>query len=101
MRKQEETYSINDKLIDQEFEIPVKTNKIKYTIAIITCVVMAATIAFLLIGHFQFNLFRSETYKIKADIYRSNFQTHYFFEQKDIEIVASFSNGQKEEKKFS
>ena len=60
---------------------------------------MAAAVAVLLVGHFKFNWFRSETYKIDANIYRTNFQANYFLEQKDIEVAASFSNGQKEEKK--
>ena len=40
MSKQEETYSINDELIDQEVQAPVKSNKIKYAIAIITGVLI-------------------------------------------------------------
>ena len=99
MSKQEEVYSINDELIEQEVQAPVKSNKIKYTIAIITGVLMAAAVAVLLVGHFKFNWFRSEAYKIDANIYRTNFQANYFLEQKDIEVAASFSNGQKEEKK--
>ncbi len=100
MSKQEEAYSINDELIDQEVQAPVKSNKIKYTIAIITGVIMAAVVAVLLLGHFKFNWFKSETYKIKANISRATYQANYFSEQKDLIIKASFANGQKEEKKF-
>ena len=100
MSKQEEAYSINDELIDQEVQAPVKSNKIKYTIAIITGVIMAAVVAVLLLGHFKFNWFKSETYKIKANISRATYQANYFSEQKDLIIKASFANGQNEEKKF-
>ena len=100
MSKQEEAYSINDELIDQEVQAPVKSNKIKYTIAIITGVIMAAVVAVLLLGHFKFNWFKSETYKIKANISRATYQANYFSEQKDLIVKASFTNGQNEEKKF-
>ena len=100
MSKQEEAYSINDELIDQEVQAPVKSNKIKYTIAIITGVIMAAVVAVLLLGHFKFNWFKSETYKIKANISRATYQANYFSEQKDLIVKASFANGQNEEKKF-
>ena len=82
MSKQEESYNINDELIDQEVQAPVKSNKIKYTIAIITGVLMVASVSVLLIGHFKFNWFKSDTYKIKADIFRTNYQANYFSEQK-------------------
>ena len=49
MSKQEEVYSINDELIDQEVQAPVKSNKIKYIIAIITGVIIAAAVAVLLL----------------------------------------------------
>ena len=84
MSKQEEAYSINDELIDQEVQVQVKSNKIKYTIAIITGVIMAAVVAVLLLGHFKFNWFKSETYKIKANISRATYQANYFSEQKDL-----------------
>ena len=101
MSKQEEVYSINDELIDQEVQAPVKSNKIKYTIAIITGVIIAAAVAVLLVGHFKFGWFQSETYKINANIFRANYQANYFNEQKDMNIKVAFANGQNEEKKFS
>ena len=80
MSKQEEVYSINDELIDQKVQVPVKSNKIKYTIAIITGIVMATAVSILLVGHFKFNWFKSETYKIKANISRAAYQANYFSE---------------------
>jgi len=73
MSKQEETFSINDELIDQEVQAPAKSNKIKYAIAIIIGIVITAAISVLLVGHFKFNWFKSETYKINANISRANF----------------------------
>ena len=100
MSKQEETYSINDELIDQEVQAPVKSNKIKYAIAIITGVLITAAVSVILVGHFKFDWFKSETYKIEANIQRSNFKANYFSEEKNMNIKVSFSNGQKEEKEF-
>ena len=100
MSKQEEVYHINDGLIDQEVQAPIKSNKIKYAIAIITGVVMVAAVTVLLVGHFKFDWFKSETYKIDANIHRANYQANYFSEKKDMNIKVSFSNGQKDNKKF-
>ena len=71
MNKQEEAYTFKDDLIDQEVPLPAKSNKIKYTIAIITSVIMLSAIAILLFGHFKLNWFKIETYNIKANIYRT------------------------------
>ena len=100
MSKQEEVYNINDELIDQEVQAPVKSNKIKYAIAIIAGVVMVAAVTVLLVGHFKFDWFKNETYKIDANIHRSNYQANYFSEKKNMNIKVSFSNGQNENKKF-
>ena len=100
MSKQEEVYNINDELIDQEVQAPVKSNKIKYAIAIIAGVVMVAAVTVLLVGHFKFDWFKNETYKIDANIHRANYQANYFSEKKDMNIKVSFSNGQKDNKKF-
>ena len=100
MSKQEEVYNINDELIDQEVQAPVKSNKIKYAIAIIIGVLITAVVSIILVGHFKFDWFKSETYKIEANIQRSNFKANYFSEEKNMNIKVSFSNGQKEEKEF-
>ena len=59
MSKQEETYNINDELIDEKVVAPVKSNKIKYTIAILAATTLIAATSVLLIGHFKFNWFQS------------------------------------------
>ena len=101
MSKQEEAYNINDELIDQEVQAPVKSNKIKYAIAIITGVLITTAVSVILVGHFKFDWFKSETYKIEANIQRSNFKANYFSEEKNMNIKVSFSNGQKVKKNFS
>ena len=100
MSKQEEVYNINDELIDQEVQVPVKSNKTKYTIAIITGAIMTAAVAVLLVGHFKFNWFKSETYTINANISRAAYQASYFNEQKDVNVKISVSVGENVDKKF-
>ena len=98
MSKKEESYAINDELIDQKVELPVKSNKIKYTIAIASLVAFVAAASILLIGHFKFDWFKSETYKLDANINRATYQTSYFTEKKRIETEYSFTNGVHEKK---
>ena len=99
MSKQEETYRINDELIDEKIEVPVKSNKIKYIIAIATTLTIVAATSILLIGHFKFGWFKSEIYKLNANIHRAAYQTNYFTETKTINTEYSFTNGNKEKKK--
>ena len=61
---------------------------------------MAAAVAVLLVGHFKFDWFKSETYKINANIFRANYQANYFAEKKNINMKVSLTNGQIEDKKF-
>ena len=98
MSKQEETYNINDELIDKKVVAPVKSNKIKYTIAILAATTLIAATSVLLIGHFKFNWFQSETYKLDAKINRAIYQANYFTENKKINAAFTFSNGNHEEK---
>ena len=99
MSKPEEVYNINDELIDQNIELPAKSSKAKIAIAIIAGVLFVAATTVLLVGHFAFNWFKSETYKLNAHINRSIYQTNYFTETKKINSEYSFTNGNKEKKK--
>ena len=96
--KQEETYNINDELIDQKEEIPVKSNKIKYAVAITISVVLISAVSVLFIGHYYLNWFQAETYKISANINRVNHQASYFTETKTILTEYSLTNGDFEKK---
>lgn len=98
MRK-EETYQINDELIDEKIEVPVKSNKVKYIVAIATSIAILAAVSVLLVGHFKFNWFQSNIYKLDAHISRNIYQTNYFTETKTIDAEYSFTNGDKGKKK--
>ena len=98
MSKQEETFNINDELIDEKMSAPPKSDKIKFTIAILAATTLIAATSVLLIGHFKFNWFQSETYKIDATINREVYQANFFSENKKINTAFTFSNGNHEEK---
>ena len=74
-------------------------NKIKYTVAIISATLILATVATLLIGHFQFSWFK-DTYRLDANISRRAFQANYFSEQKTVSTKFSFTNGVIQEKEY-
>ena len=88
-------------LIKEPEEIiePKNPNKIKYTAAIISATVILATVATLLIGHFQFSWFK-DTYRLDANISRKAFQANYFSEQKTVSTKFSFTNGVIQEKEY-
>ena len=77
-----ETFNVS--LEDKEI-LPVKKNtKIKIIIAIISTVLILVVITIFLIGHFKFNWFKSEVYKLDANIRREVNQASYFTEKKKI-----------------
>ena len=98
MRKQEEIYDIKSDLIDEKFEAPVKSNRKKYIIAIIAAATLISALSILLIGHFKFNWFQSEIYKLDATINRASYQANYFSETKNMKAAFTFSNGNHVEK---
>ena len=98
MRKQEEIYDIKSDLIDEKFEAPAKSNRKKYIIAIIAAATLISALSILLIGHFKFNWFQSEIYKLDATINRASYQANYFSETKNMKAAFTFSNGNHVEK---
>ena len=77
-------------LINKQEVVETKSsNKIKYTIAIISSILVIAAIMTLLIGHFKFNWFKSDNYKIDAQINRSVYQANYFSEKKTLNQIYS------------
>jgi hypothetical protein len=98
MSKQEEIYNIQDELIDEREVSPRKPRKTKLIIAIIAATTLIAAVSVLLIGHFKFNWFPNETYKLDAKIDRVNYQANYFSESKNIKTALTFSNGNHVEK---
>ncbi len=72
-------------LINEHEEVETKTsNKVKYTIAIIATTLVLAAATTLLIGHFKFDWFKSDNYKIDAKINRNLYQANYFSEKKTV-----------------
>ena len=99
MSNQENVYSINDELIDQEVQVPVKSNKIKYAIAIITGTVLIVAATVLLVGYFKYNWFKGDIYTLDVNINRAQYQGIYFSETKTINTEYSFTNGEHNKKK--
>ena len=83
---------LNLGLTEEEFGSPKNHTKIKKVTAIV-CIIIIATIITLLIGHFEFNWFQNQTYKIDSKLSRNIYQTNYFTETKIINSRVDFSNG--------
>ena len=76
------------------------SNKVKYTIAIIATTLVLAAATTLLIGHFKFDWFKSDNYKIDAKINRNLYQANYFSERKTVNTRIYFDNGPTENKQY-
>ena len=76
------------------------SNKVKYTIAILASTLVLAAVTTLLIGHFKFDWFKSDNYKIEAKINRTIYQANYFSEQKTVTTKFSLSNGLFQKKEY-
>ena len=58
-------------LLNEPEIIETKTNKVKITLSILVSALLVAATAVLLVGHFKFEWFKSNEYKIDAKINRS------------------------------
>ena len=74
-----------------------KSRKLLYTILGISALALIATTV-LLVGHFKYNWFKGEIYKIDANISRNVYQANYFSETKTAKTRYSFTNGEMGEK---
>ena len=61
---------------------------------------LIATITTLLVGHFKFDWFKSDEYKIDAQINRSIYQANYFSEIKTINTKFNFKDDFSDEKGY-
>ena len=95
MEKKEEIL-INEK----EEIVDTKPSKMKYVIAILAATLVLASVTTLLIGHFKYNWFKGEVYKLDANISRKAFQANYFSEKKTVTTKFSFANGINQEKQY-
>jgi len=76
------------------------SNKVKYAIAIIASTLVLAAVTTLLIGHFKFEWFQSDNYKIDAKINRSVFQANYFSEKRTMTTEITLADGKLEKKEY-
>ena len=88
-------------LLNEHEEVETKTsNKVGCAIAIIATTLVLAAATTLLIGHFKFDWFKSDNYKIDANINRSVYQANYFSEKKTMTTKISLSDGHIEKKEY-
>ena len=79
--------------------VETKPNKVKIVLSILASTLVVAAISTLLVGHFKFDWFKSDEYKIDAHINRSIYQANYFSEKKTINTKFTF-DGHSEEKEY-
>ena len=84
-------------LNDQEI-VETKSNKVKIILSILVSALIIAATAVLLVGHFKFEWFKSNEYKIDVNINRIVYQANYFSERKKVSINFNFEDGQSEKK---
>ena len=77
-----------------------QSNKINIVISLIVSTLLVTAVTTLLIGHFKFDWFKSDNYKIDANIKRNVFQANYFSEKKTVTTRFSFENGPTEKKEY-
>ena len=94
-KKEEILMNENEEIIETK-----PSNKVKYAIAIVASTLVLAAITTLLIGHFKFDWFKSENYKLDAKISRNVFQANYFSEKKTVVTKFSFANGITQQKDY-
>ena len=88
-------------LINEPEVIETKpSNKVKYVITIVASTLFLAAVTTLLIGHFKFDWFKADNYRIDANINRSVFQANYFSEKKTVTTSFSFTTGDTERREF-
>ena len=86
-------------LLNEPEFVETKPNKVKIVLAILASTLVVATMTTLIIGHFKFDWFKSDEYKIDAHINRSVYQANYFSEKKTINARFSFDE-HSEEKQY-
>ena len=85
---------------EQEVAETKSSNKIKYTIAIISSTLVIAAITTLLIGHFKFDWFKNDNYKIDANIKRNVYQANYFSERKTLNVKFTLPDGVSQQNEY-
>jgi len=93
-----ETFNVS--LNESEILPKEKPGKLKYTIAIISTLVLLAAATTLLIGYFKFNWFQSEIYKVDVNVVRNLNQANYFTETKKITTKVALTEEGYEEQEY-
>ena len=88
-------------LLNESEIVETKSNKSKIVVALIASTLMIAVATTLLIGHFEFDWFKSDEYKIDANINRNLYQANYFTERKTVSTKFTFETGDSEKKEYS
>ena len=104
MNQDQNTESIKETFnasLENKKILPVKTNyKFTLTIAIISTVLLLAATTTLLIGYFKFDWFKSEIYKVDANITREINQANFFKETKTINTKVALTKDNYEEQNY-
>ena len=87
-------------LLNEPEIVETKSNKVKIAIALIASTLMVAVVTTLLIGHFKFDWFKSDEYRIDANISRNLYQANYFSERKTVNTKFTFETGDFEKKEY-
>ena len=94
-KKEEILMNENEEIIETK-----PSNKVKYAVAIVSTTLVLAAVTTLLIGHFKFDWFKSDNYKLDANISRTVYQANYFHEKKTVSTKFSFANGITHQKEY-
>jgi len=87
-------------LLNEREIVETKPSKVKIAVSILISTLLVTAVTTLLIGHFKFDWFKSDSYKIDANINRSVYQANYFSEKKTVTTKYSFENGDSEQKEY-
>ena len=99
MDKKEEII-LEENLNEKEIVVPKNSKKIKYFIAIIASTLILAATVILLVGHFKFNWFKSDNYKLDVNISRKIYQANYFSEKKTANTRITLTDDKIEERTY-
>ena len=87
-------------LLNEPEIVETKPSKVAIAISIIVSTLLVTAVTTLLVGHFKFDWFKSDNYKLDANINRSVYQANYFSEKKTINVRFSYETGDIEQKQI-
>ena len=87
-------------LLNEPEIVETKPRKVKIALSILVSTLIVAATTILLVGHFKYDWFKINEYKIDANINRSVYQANYFSEVKTISTKFNFDGGHEEKKRI-